>query len=119
MPGIRPGRFRQILDGAKKRKGTVTLIDCDVSLLTSMTRVLATRTPYGEDPCVPPEAIRSGIKPRAWLVEKVINDPLIDYYDLFHTDDKGNNNAMKRGTVFTVLSKGLFDACCIMPLRRK
>ena len=115
-----PEDYDAIHSAAKRINGRIRLIDMSISLSRSMRRVLATRDPRGAEPCVSPEAIRSDyaqIEHRLCLINQVKNDRLIDYYNLFYTDEDGTVHliAKKRGQVFTVLSKGLFEACYRAP----
>lgn len=110
----------KVLQAAELRKGKVTLIDIDVTLITSILRVLATRSSKGGLACPDEKSMRKGYREiklyRSSLLKRVQSEKIIDYYNLFCLS-KGVTHlvAKKRGEVFTVLSPKLLDLCCKVP----
>lgn len=112
----------KVVRAAERRpNGRVSLIDIEVSLTTSLLRVLVMRDPVKEPACVDPLTVAKGYREiklnRLNMISHVKREKVIDYYDLFYTDSIGKTHlvAKKRGAVFTIRSRDQFVECCRVP----
>jgi hypothetical protein len=81
-----------IIDNAENTNKKVKILDVDVPLETSLTRVLG-RTATGDDPLVPFKAVMEGFdgirSNRQSLINQVKSNPNIKSYVLYATDESG------------------------------
>lgn len=106
------------INPAKLRGCKAKLIDIDVSLLTSLNRVL-TREPFGAEPCPSLEAIIDGFirirRRRAGIIERIIKEEIVTEYELY-SGSRQRLVAVKTNNVFMQIHPELFNKCLKEPM---
>lgn len=113
-----------VINPAKSRKVAAKITDFEVSLSTSLMRVLA-RPVYGEDPCPSLEPIVSGyIQLRQYrheIIDRIKNNATVTDYQLLYKNSNGDVIlvARKKEGIFEILDDNLFAESLHVPLNEE
>jgi hypothetical protein len=113
--------FDELVMAAKRREGSISLIDIDTPLYCSMERVLVSRNLFGAAPCVPSSAIRDGFiqirNCRKGIIQTATQELSVNHYELLSVDQEGQITpvAEKNGSPLEIISPHLFKRCLKPP----